>query len=79
MSKLSDAVNEAIAEIERDTTLDGSVETLLDKLFAIVQENDQDPVALKAALTKFRESNDKVAAALVRNTPQDPATPPLTP
>jgi hypothetical protein len=61
-----------IAEIGRNRDLDASIIALVEAFAAKVEELKNDPVALQAAVDQFRADNDKLAAAVVKNTPAAP-------
>lgn len=60
------------AEVERNTTVDGSVQTLLTGLSAQIAALKNDPVKLQALADQLKASNDATAAAVVANTPVAP-------
>ena len=63
------------AEVERNTTVDGSAVVLLQGLSAKVQElinasgNAVDPAELQALVDSIKASTDSLAGAVVANTP----------
>lgn len=57
------------AEVTRNETVDGSAKALLAQLFAEVEANKNDPVAIQAIVDRVRAANDSLAAAVSANTP----------
>ena len=73
MAKIDQAIADMIAEVDRNTSVDESASLLLKKLFAIVEANKTDPVALQAAVDKLKASNQALVDAVTANTPADEA------
>lgn len=59
------------AEVARNESVDDSASTLLDQLMAEVEANKGDPAAIQAIVDRVRASNDKLSAAVAKNTPAD--------
>jgi hypothetical protein len=59
------------AEVERNTTVDDSIKTLVESLAAQIQANKDDPAALQALADQLRTSSDSVVAVVNANTPSD--------
>lgn len=57
------------AELTRNDEVDASAKALMEALFAEVEANKGDPVALQALVDRGRAANDALAAAVVANTP----------
>ena len=57
------------AEVTRNTEVDDSAVALLNGLSAKIVELKNDPVALQALADQLKGSSDKLAAAIVANTP----------
>jgi len=57
------------AELTRNDAVDASAKALLETLFAEVEANKSNPAALQALVDRGRAANDKLAAAVVANTP----------
>ncbi|MDQ5870787.1 MAG: hypothetical protein M3547_01090 [Acidobacteriota bacterium] len=60
------------AEVERNTTVDGSVITLVNGLAAQIEALKNDPAKLQAMADKLRADNDALAAAVTAHTPAEP-------
>lgn len=62
------------AEVERNTSVDGSVVALLESIVAQLEAAKTDPVKIQALVDKLKADNDKLAAAVAANTPAAPQT-----
>lgn len=69
MSKELDALT---AEVTRNTKVDQSAIALLEGLAAKIEAIKADPVALQALADSMKSDSDKLAAAVLANTPADP-------
>lgn len=65
------------AEVERNSTVDGSATALIEGLVAQIEASKNDPAAIQAIVDTFRVQNDKLAAAVAANTPGAPVPPPV--
>lgn len=68
-AKLMALSDDILAEATRGTTVGDSVLALVQKL---IDASGGDPVKLQAALDAMKAENDKVEAAVLANTPQEP-------
>lgn len=75
MSAGLDRLKEEVAE---NSTLIGSVTTLLNSLSQQIRDNAEDPEALNALADELDAQNASLAAAVEANTPTAPA-PPVAP
>jgi hypothetical protein len=71
LSMASKELDAIAAEVERNTTIDGSVALLLTRLSEQIATLKNDPAKLQALADSMRASNDRLAAALAANTPAD--------
>lgn len=62
-------IDDILAEVARQSTIEDSMEALLAALEAKVVAAQGDPVKIADAFTKFKANNDRAAAAIVANTP----------
>lgn len=62
------------AEVARNTAVDESVITLVNGLAAKIEAAKEDPAAIQALADELRNSSDKVADVVTKNTPAE--TPP---
>ena len=60
------------AEVTRDDTVNGSAETLIVQLAALFEAAKADPAAIQALVDRIRSQSDRLAAAVVANTPAAP-------
>jgi hypothetical protein len=59
------------AEVERNTSVDDSIKTLVERLAQQIQDAKDDPAALQALADQLRNSSDSVVAVVNANTPAD--------
>lgn len=64
------------SEVARQTTVVGSVVSLLSGLAAQLTANANDPAAVAALASQIKLNTDALAAAVVQNTPAAAPTPP---
>jgi hypothetical protein len=79
MGKTQDAIDRAVADVEKATTVEKSAVALIGAIIASARENAGDPSKLNAAMDAFEAQTDELSAAVVANTPADPeggSTPP---
>jgi hypothetical protein len=62
-------IDDVLAETQRNATIGDSVLALIQKL---IDQAGGDPVKLQAALDLLRADSDKLEAAVLANTPQEP-------
>lgn len=62
-------IDDLLTEVQRNSTIGDSVLALIQKL---VDQSGGDPVKLQAALDALKADSDKLEAAVVANTPQEP-------
>lgn len=65
-------LDDLTAEVERNTTVEGSVLTLIQGFAAQLAAAGTDPKKLAALATTLKTSNDALAAAVLANTPAAP-------
>ena len=70
------ALAELQAEVDRNTTVDGSAVALISGLAAQIIAAANDPAAVRALGTALKNSTDALAAAVAANTPAEPPAPP---
>jgi len=70
-------IDEVLAEVDRQTTQETSMEALLNGLQTIIIQAKGDPGKINAAFETLKANNDKAAAAIVNNTPAAPPAPPV--
>lgn len=68
-----DGLTQEISELK---TVTASNNALLDRLFAIVQENINNPAVLQEKVNELRAIRDELTAAVIRNTPAESENPP---
>lgn len=69
------ALDEMKAEVERNTTVTGSVKALIDGFIAAAGEAADDPEEIRALIATLKQNTDVLAAAVPANTPT-PTEPP---
>lgn len=65
-------IDEILAETNRQTTIEDSMESLLSGLKAQVDAAGGNQGKIDAAFAAFKANNDRAAAAIVANTPPAP-------
>lgn len=65
-------IDDVLAEAQRNSTIGDSVLALVQKL---VDASGGDPTKLQGILDTLKADSDKLEAAVVANTPQEPPTP----
>lgn len=71
--QMSQELDQLEQEVSRNTEVDQSAITLLTGLAAQIEALKTDPVKLQALADSLRGSSDALAAAVVANTPAQPA------
>jgi hypothetical protein len=66
------ALAELQAEVDRNTTVDGSAVALIAGLADQIIASANDPVAVRALGAALKASTDSLAAAISANTPSEP-------
>ncbi len=66
---------ELIDEVSAIRSASDAAQALLDRIFAMI-DNADDIAAVKQAVADLKSEKDELAAAVERNTPADPDTPP---
>ena len=67
-------VDDVLAEAERGTSIGDSVLALVQKL---VDQSGGDPIKLQAIVDSLKFNNDRLEAAVLANTPQEPTPEPI--
>lgn len=70
-SKMADTLDDIFAEVERNTTIGGSIVVLVERLLT---QQGVDPVRRQAILDALRADSDKLEAIVIANTPAEPPT-----
>jgi hypothetical protein len=70
------ALAELQAEVDRNTSVDGSAVALIAGLADQILAAANDPAAVRALANALKASTDSLAAAVSANTPAPPAEPP---
>ena len=70
------ALAELQAEVDRNTTVDGSAIALISGLADQIAAAANDPVAVRALAAAIKSSTDSLAAAVTGHTPSEPPAPP---
>lgn len=78
MGKTQDAIDRAVADVNKATTVEKSAVTLIGAIIAAARENAGDATALNAAMDGFESQTDELAAAVTANTPAETPPPPAT-
>lgn len=66
-------IDDVLVEVQRADSLEGSVEALFTQLQSALVAAGLDQTKVATVLAQFRSVNDKMAAAIVANTPAAPA------
>lgn len=61
------------AQLERNTSLDGSIIALVEAFATEIEAVKGDADAVQAVVDQFRTANDVLEAAVVKHTPADPS------
>jgi hypothetical protein len=75
MGKTQDAIDRAVADVTRATTVEQAATVLLNAVIASARENSGDPAALLAAMDSFEAATDALSSGVVANTPAAPPAP----
>lgn len=73
MGKTQDAIDRAVADVNKATTVEQSAVALIGAIVAAARENAGDPAALNAAMDGFEAQTTALSDAVVANTPAAPA------
>lgn len=75
ITKMSATLDDALAEVQRQGTIEDSMEALLKTIEAEVTAAAGDQTKIQAVFDGLKANNDRAAAAIVANTPA--GTPPV--
>ena len=73
------SIDDLVTAVDSETTLEGSVETLLTGIAAQLKAAGLDATKVNAVFDKVTANNAALTAAITANTPVDPTTPPAAP
>lgn len=73
MGKTQDALDRALADVQKATTVETSAVALIAAIVAAARENAGDPAALNAAMDSFEGATTDLSNAVTANTPAAPA------
>lgn len=79
MSRLTDEIEDLVAEVGGLTTVVSSAAELLDKLAGMIESNIGDEDALREIAENLKAQKNVLADAVVRNTPEEPPVEPPMP
>lgn len=72
IQKMAGEIEALEAEVARNTTVDGSIMTLVTGLAGQIEALKNDPVRLQALVDKLRADNDAIVAKVLEHTPAAP-------
>jgi hypothetical protein len=77
-TKLMASIDDLVTAVDSETTLEGSLETLLTGIAAQLKAAGLDATKVNAVFDKVTANNAALTAAITANTPVDPNAPPTT-
>jgi hypothetical protein len=78
-TKIMASIDDLVTAVDSETTLEGSVETLLTGIAAQLKAAGLDATKVNAVFDKVTANNAALTAAITANTPVDPTAPPAPP
>lgn len=79
VTQMAASVDDVILAVQKETTVEQSVITLLNQFASQVQANITDPIKLQAVLDAVTANTTALAAAVTANTPVVPTPVPVPP